>query len=213
MPRTPVITSLLLLSLASPARADVDPTWRAGAGSLDLSASSDTPILGGAFDDAITAYNGAARAYNQAHRLSAQSPGAAQPRSHDDIGLDETLVTLTPSLDVAAGYYRARFELPFGFGEGLRTLGLGIYPVGAAFAGERAKVVPFVLAGAATSYVMDDSRSGGLIEARLAGGLRLGDRFTVEVGYRPYAAGGTVDRERIDTLMETYDPRGAAPPP
>jgi len=213
MTRIPVLTSLLLLALAVPARADVDLTLRAGAGSLDLAASSDTPLIGGAFDDAITAYNGAAMAYNQAHRLPARSPSAAPTRSHADVGMDATLVTLTPSLDVAASYYRARIDLPIGFGDGVRTIGLGVYPLGAAFAGERASVVPFVLGGAATSYVSDGTRSGALLEARVAGGLRLGRRLSIEIGYRPYAAGGTIDRERIDTLMESYDPRGSAPPP
>jgi hypothetical protein len=195
------------------ARADVDVSLRAGAGSVDLAASSDTPFVGDRFDEVVEVYNGAATAYNRAHGYGASSPNRAPAEDHGALDLDETLVTLAPGLDISASYYRGRLELPVGLGDDLRTVGIGLYPLGVAFARQGSSVVPFALAGTAISYVTDGTRTGGLFEVRLAGGVRIGQRITIELGVRPYAAGGTVDAERIDTLMESYDPRGREPPP
>jgi hypothetical protein len=211
MRRLPIIALALLLPAA--AHADIDVSLRAGAGAVDLEASEDTPFVGGEIDDAVAVYNGAADAYNRAHGLRPGSPNAAEQQTADDLGFNATLVTLAPGLELSASYYRARLEVPFGVGDGVRTVGVGIYPIGAAFAPDRSTVVPFVLAGGVFSYVDDGSRTGGLVEVRLAGGIRIGDRVNIEIGVRPYAAGGTVDAERIDTLMDTYDPRGREPPP
>jgi hypothetical protein len=205
-----VVPALLIPAMA---HADVDVSLRAGAGSVDLAASSDTPFVGDRFDEVVEVYNGAATAYNRAHGYGASSPRRAPAEDHGALDLDETLVTLAPGLDISASYYRGRFELPIGLGDDMRTVGLGLYPLGVAFARDGSSVVPFALAGSIVSYVTDGSRTGGLFEVRLAAGVRIGQRITIELGVRPYAAGGTVDQERIDTLMETYDPRGSEPPP
>ncbi len=199
--------------LAATAGADVDVSLRAGAGNVGLSASSDTPLVGGRFDDVVEVYNGAATAYNRAHGYGASSPRRAPAEDHGALDLDATLFTIAPGIDLGLGYYRGRLEVPIGLGDGMRTIGVGIYPLGVAFASDRSTVVPFAIAGTALSYVTDGTRTGGLFEVRIAGGVRIGQRVTVELGVRPYAAGGTVDQERIDTLMENYDPRGSAPPP
>jgi hypothetical protein len=212
MHRHAATVAALLLCAPALARADVALSIRAGAGSVGLEASSDTPVVGGTFDDAITAYNGAARAYNQAHGYRAGSTQAAPQRQVEDMSLSATLVTIAPGLDFGISYYRGRVEVPLGVGD-LSTVGLGFYPLGASFAPATATAMPYVLAGGIASYVSDGTRTGALFEMRLAGGVRIGRRFSVELGVRPYTAGGTVDRERIDVLMDTYDPRGAAPPP
>jgi hypothetical protein len=209
----PTLAAALVLLAPAVALADVDVSLRAGAGTIALDASSDTPVVGGRFDDAVEVYNGAAQAYNRAHNYRPGSDAAAKPQTVEDLRFDETLVTLAPGLDIGLGYYRARFEAPFGIGDDVRTIGLGLYPIGVAFARNGSKAVPFALGGAAFSYVSDGTRTGGLLELRLAAGVRIGDRISIELGVRPYAAGGTVDAERIDTLMDTYNPRGNAPPP
>jgi hypothetical protein len=213
MRRIPTLAAALVLLPSAAALADVDVSLRAGAGTIALDASSDTPLVGDRFDDAVDVYNGAAEAYNRAHGYRPGSDAAAKPQTHEDLRFDETLVTLAPGLDIGMSYYRARFEAPFGIGNGVRTIGVGLYPLGVAFAKDGSDVVPFALAGGAFSYVSDGTRTGGLLEVRLAGGVRIGDRISVELGIRPYAAGGTVDAERIDTLMDSYNPRGNTPPP
>jgi hypothetical protein len=188
MSRVIATAAVLLLSLPAVARADVALSLRAGAGTVALDASSDTPFIGATFDDAITAYNGAAQAYNQAHGFKPGSAKAAPSRTVEDMSVDASQVTLAPALDLGLSYYRARIEVPLGLGE-LRTIGLAVYPLGVAFADERATAMPYLLAGGIASYVTDDTRTGALLEMRIAG------------------------RERIDVLMDTYDPRGSAPPP
>ncbi|HVK75310.1 MAG TPA: hypothetical protein VM734_18400 [Kofleriaceae bacterium] len=211
----PRIAALLVALVVSPlaAHADVELTLRAGGTTLDLPASSETPFVGSRLDDALAAYNGAALAFNAMHGYGAGSPQAAPMASADDVGLRARLLVLTPSLDVSAGPLRARLDVPVGLGDGLRTVGVAVYPMGLAFARERAAVVPFVLAGGGVSVVDDGDRGGALFELRVVGGVRFG-RVWFELGVRPYLAGGAIDRARLDRLMETYDPRGpAAPPP
>src|SRR5690242_2147991 len=105
MPRLAVAAALLLCA-PTLARADVALSLRAGAGSVGLDASSDTPFVGGTFDDANTAYNGAARAYNQAHGFRDGSAQAAPQRRVEEMSLSATLVTIAPGLDYGVSHYR-----------------------------------------------------------------------------------------------------------
>src|SRR5205085_3931174 len=79
----------------------------------------------------------------------------------------------------------------------------------------RGTLTPYLSAGGSVSWLDDtriDGGFGALLGARVAGGMRVGRRVTLEVGYNAYSIGGLVDTEQLDT-MSTYDPRGDAPPP
>src|SRR5690349_14623510 len=77
MRRLPTLAAAFVLLAPAAAVADVDVSLRAGAGTIALDASSDTPVVGGRFDDAVEVYNGAADAYNRAHNYRPGSEMAA----------------------------------------------------------------------------------------------------------------------------------------
>ncbi len=208
-----VVTALAIVAVPAASRADVELSMHAGASTLELESSTETPLVGSKLDDAVDAYNGAALAYNRAHGHATGAPGAAPMSTGDDVGLAANLLVVTPALDVVMGPLRARLEVPVGFGDGLRTIGVGAYPLGLALRSRAAAAVPFVLAGGSVSHIVDGGRRGAVFELRVVLGVRVGRRLSVELGVRPYVAGGAVDRGRLDTLMREYDPRGAAAPP
>ncbi len=195
---------------------------RVGGGSLELAASTDTPLMGEYFTRAIAAYNGAASAYNASHGLSSGAPRAAPVMTSSDMDLREQLMLVTPTLEAGGDGYFFKLEAPLGFGERVRTYGLGIYPVnlGGRIAGDwRRELAGYVSAGVAASYAtFSDAQdaAGALLQGRLAGGLRLRTRggwaMTFEIGYGMFAFGGVVDFGRKSSL-EQYDPRGMTPPP
>jgi hypothetical protein len=195
---------------------------RLGGGALALAASEDTPIMGGTFADAVGLYNDAARAYNASHGLRASGATAAPAMTSADMDLREQLMLVTPTLEAGGDGYFFKLEAPLGFGERVRTYGLGVYPlnVGGHLAGDRqSEVAGYLSAGAALSYatfVDAEDAAGALVQGRVAGGLRLRSRggyaMTFEIGYSLWALGGVVDFGRKSSL-ESYDPRGTAPPP
>jgi hypothetical protein len=195
---------------------------RLGGGALALSASEDTPIMGGTFSDAIDLYNSAADAYNASHGLRSSQAKAAPTMTSADMNLRDQLMLVTPTLEAGGDGYFFKLEAPLGFGDRVRTYGLGVYPlnVGGHLGGDRAQeVAGYLSAGVALSYatfVDADDAAGGLFQGRLAGGLRLrmsgGYAMTFELGYSPWALGGVVDFGK-KSAIKSYDPRGAAPPP
>ena len=195
---------------------------RLGGGALALSASEDTPLMGGTFADAIDLYNSAADAYNASHGLRSAPTRAAPTMTSADMDLHDALVLVTPTLEAGGDGYFFKLEAPLGFGGRVRTYGLGVYPlnVGGHLGGDREKeVAGYLSAGVALSYatfVGADDAAGGLFQGRMAGGLRFrtsgGYAMTFEIGYSPWALGGVVDFGKRSAI-ESYDPRGAAPPP
>jgi hypothetical protein len=187
----------------TPAHADVRGVVRFGVLPLELEASSDTPLFGDDVDDAVAKYNQAAAAYDQRHG------GTTERIDAGDLGVDETLVTFAPGLELGGGLYFMRLEGLIGIGDELRSYGIGLYPVNlqARFA---PKLVGYVSAGGTASWLDRDGSDGigGLVSARAAGGVRISERVSVEAGYSAFALGGVVDLEAIDN----YDPRMATPP-
>ncbi len=195
---------------------------RLGGGALALAATDETPLMGDYFTKAIDVYNGAASAYNKSHGLSPGMDASAPSMTHADMDLRTQLVLLTPSLEAGGDGWFFKLEAPIGFGDDVRTYGLGVYPlnVGGKVAGSAdASLAGYASAGAVMSYVTfvdSDDAAGALVQGRLAAGLRLRTRggyaMTFELGYGLFAIGGVVDFARRESL-EAYDPRGMAPPP
>src|SRR5688572_6157805 len=103
-----VIALIVMLGLVlwpGLAAADTRGVLRVGVSPVDLAPASDTPLLGGPVDEAIEAYNVAAGAYNAAHGLPASSPMATQAIDHDDLGVQATLFTINPGLEVGGEPY------------------------------------------------------------------------------------------------------------
>src|SRR4051812_32824726 len=84
---------------------------RLGGGALALTASDDTPLMGGYFADAVDAYNGAANAYNASHGLSAGTSRAAPTMDRSDMDLREQLMLVTPTLEAGGDGYFFKLEL------------------------------------------------------------------------------------------------------
>lgn len=172
-------------------------------------------MLGGEIDRAVSAYNAAAAAYNQAHGFETGSPMATRAIGHGAVGVSATMLTIAPALEVGSRHVFVRLDGNLGLGDQYRAFGLGLYPLNVALPLRRGTIVPYLSAGATASW-LDRLGSGGdlgaLVSARAAIGVRAGRRVTVEVGYAAFVLGGYVDRARVETMSD-YDPRGAAPPP
>lgn len=192
------------------ARADTHVTLRTGVVPLALEATTDTPIIGGYFDDAVMAYNAAAAAYDRAHRGSRT---AAIDRSA--LGVHDTLVTFTPGLEVGGDRVALRLEAILGVGDSHHAFGVGVYPIDVTIA--RGTIAPYVVAGGSACWLdrtdVDGGDSiGGLVAARVAAGARVGSRVAIEIGYDAIVVGGLVDTAQLHSMMH-YDPSGSAPPP
>lgn len=220
-PRPIVIVTACACALApavlSPtaARADQRGVLRVGVTPLSLTPASDTPFLGDRVDEAVAAYNAAADAYNQAHGYADGSDMATAPIERGALGVRSTLLVIAPALEVGHPNAFLRFEAQLGLGDTHRSYGVAFYPFNLAAPLRRGTIVPYLSAGGSLSWRDDraiDGELGGLLAARVATGVRLARRMTVEVGYGVAALGGTVERGRLDTMTD-YDPRGAAPPP
>lgn len=194
------------------ADAGVSLSLRAGGGRLELSESDTMPILGPSVGEAVAAYNEAALAYNVAHGYSLGAADAAEMSTTDDVSLNAELAILTPSLDVSMGFLRARLDAPIGFGDDVVTVGLGVYPIGFAFAPSSSIIVPFAMVGAAAHYIDRENLQGALVEARVVAGISLRGWVSLEVGYKPYMVGAVVDRGLLDTITKDYDPTGLYAP-
>lgn len=215
MRSTPTLI-LLLLIVVSPrtAIADSRGVLRVGVVSLDLAPTQRTPYLGGRLDDIVGAYNGASEAYNQAHGYAPGSAMASGTIAADDLGVRATLLTLAPALEVGGDHYFFRLEAHVGFGDELRSYGIGIYPINLAAKLRRGRIRPYLSAGGSASWLDrtgDGDELGALLTARVALGVRLG-RVALELGYGALVMGGLVDRARLNTMSD-YDPAGSAPPP
>ncbi len=219
-PRSLLSTLLLaavvfVVSAPAEAGAETRGVLRIGVAPVALTPERDTPMLGAPVDDAVRAYNAAADAYDRAHGNAPGSTMATAPIDRTDLGVSSTMVTAAPALEAGGRHLFVRVEAALAFGAEHRSYGLGFYPLNLAVPMRRGTVTPYLSAGGSVSWLDDTTVAGevgALIGARFAGGVRLGRRVTVEVGYGAYVLGGTVDRDRLDT-MRAYDPRGAEPPP
>jgi hypothetical protein len=206
---------LALSAGARDVRAEARGVLRVGVTPVSLEPESDTPIFGARVDEAVRAYNTAADAYDRAHGLDAGSPMSPARIDRATFGVNTTMFTLAPGLEAGARHLYIRLEAQLGFGADHRSYGVGFYPFNVAVPLRRGTVTPYLSAGGSVSW-LDDTRSdgevGALLGARVAGGVRVNRRVSLEVGYSAFAIGGFLDRSDLDTML-TYDPRGAAPPP
>ena len=205
----------IIASVAGVAGAQTRGVLRVGVAPVALTPSRDTPVLGGRVDDAVRAYNAAAEAYDRAHGYAPGSAMSTEPIDRTDLGVSSNFFTLAPGLEAGQRHLFVRIEAALAFGENHRSYGLGFYPINIAVPMRRGTITPYVSAGGSLSWLDDmrlDGEFGMLFGARLAGGMRIGRRFNIEVGYGAYAIGGLVDRDQLDTMRE-YDPRGSEPPP
>jgi hypothetical protein len=193
-------TSLLA---AAHTHADVRGTVRFGMLPLELEASRDTALFGDEIADAVDGYNRAADAYDRRF-------GGVTPRADlGDVGLEDTLVLIAPGFEAGGDIAFFRLEGQVGFGDTVRSYGLGIYPLNLQLA-LSPELVAYVSAGGTASWLeRRDSDLGALVSARAAGGVRISRRVLVEAGYAIYAIGGVVDRD----VMDDYQPSPGAPPP
>src|SRR6185295_1565197 len=119
----------MLLAGSGLAQADSHLVFRLGVEPLSLEPSADTPYVGGHVNDAVTAYNAAASAYNRAHGYAAGSAMASAPIDRGDLGLHATLLTFAPGFEVGGENIKFRLEGLLGTSDHIRALGLGLYPV------------------------------------------------------------------------------------
>ncbi len=209
-----LFTFLVIIVCPSVAVADSRGVLRVGVVTLDLAPTDATPYLGGRVDDIVGAYNGASDAYNEAHGYPAGSEMASGTIDRDDLGVRATLVTVAPALEVGGDHYFFRLEGVAGFGDDLRALGVGVYPINLAAKLRGGDVRPYLSAGGTASWldrIGGAGEIGGLVTARVAVGVRVG-RASLEIGYGAFVMGALVDRGRLNTMTD-YDPRGDAPPP
>ena len=170
---------------------------------LELEASRDTALFGDDIADAVDGYNRAADAYDRRY-------GGATPRMDaGDLGLDDTLVTIAPGFEAGGDLVFFRLEGQVGFGDELRSYGLGVYPLNLQLELSR-ELAAYVSAGGSASWLdRRGSDVGALVSARAAGGVRISRRVVVEAGYAAYAIGGVVDNDALDEYM----PAPGSPPP
>lgn len=210
-----VVVVSIIASAAEDAGAEARGVLRVGVAPIALTPERDTWLLGPRVDDAVRAYNAAALAYDQAHGYAPGSEMSTAPIDRGDLGVSTNFFTLAPGLEAGTRHVFVRVEAALAFGENHRSYGLGFYPLNLAVPMRRGTLTPYFSAGGSVSYLDDlrlDSEFGALVGARFAGGMRIGRRVTVELGYNAYAIGGMVDSDQLDTMRE-YDPRGNEPPP
>ncbi len=185
--------------LAGTASAETRGTLRFGLLPLDLESSSNTPLFGEQVDEAVASYNAAATAIDR------RTGSRTERIDAGDLGVAETLAMITPGLETGVGHYLFRLEAPIGIGSDLRSIGLGLYPLGVQ--GRVARDVALYASAGGTASWLDrtgDGDVGGLLTVRAALGARFANRWVIEVGYSAFALGGTVNTERLDrmTLVE-----------
>lgn len=205
MRRIAILSAVVGVVAVTDARAEVRGVVRFGVLPIALEASADTPLFGDDIDRAVTAYNGAASAYDQ--RM-----GTSTPRmSASDLGVDETLVTFSPGFEIGNAVAFFRLEAQLGYGDELRSYGVGAYPLNLQARVGR-DVVGYVSAGGTASKLdRDGADVGALVTARAALGARISERVVVEAGYGAFMIGGVVDRDGIDEYIAA--PEGPPPNP
>jgi len=196
--------ALFLVAIATPAHADVRAAVRFGVLPLDLDASSDTPFFGDDLSRAVTSYNMAAAAYDREHGTSTARA------TTDDVAVHDTLLMISPGLELGSGTMFFRAELPLGFGSELRSVGLGLYPLNFQAHVTRKAALYASLGGQASKLDRSDMAddTGALLAARAAAGIRFSHAL-VEVGYNAFAIGGSVDSTQLDAMTVNRN----APPP
>ena len=188
-----LVVSLCALLPAS-AIADVHGTVRVGVMPLELRASEDTALFGRDVEDAVMAYNAVARA-----------TGAA-PIETRDLSLSETLLVLAPGFDAGGDRLYFRLEGQLGIGDDMRTFGFGLYPLNVRARVHRS-VEGYISLGGSASW-LDRNGSGdrgALLAARGAVGAKLGKGFLVELGWSAFAVGGSVDRARVEQMIDARE--------
>jgi hypothetical protein len=197
------------------AHADSHFAFRIGVEPLSLEPSADTPYVGGYVNDAVTAYNAAASAYNRAHGYAANSPMASAPIDRGDLGLHATLLTFAPGFEVGGDNVKFRLEGLLGTSDHVRAFGLGVYPVDLSLPLRNGSITPYFVAGGTLRWLSrsdTEGEVGGLGTLRAAAGARIGGRVVVELGVGLWMVGGLYNKTELQS-MSTYDPRGSAPPP
>jgi hypothetical protein len=163
---------ILVLSVlfVSAAHADTRGVLRFGVMPLDLRASPDTPFFG---DDIARAMQ-----YGVDER---------------QLDVHDTMLTVAPALEIGDAMF-FRLEGIAGFGDDLRSFGVGVYPINVQLRLSR-KLVAYASAGGTASYLdRHGDGVGGLASARLAAGARVKKHLVVEAGYGAFVLGGVVDR-------------------
>lgn len=204
-----VVVAVSIVLAGGVARADARGVLRIGVEPLSLEPTKDTPVLGGWFDDAVTAYNAATAAYDRAHGTMALAP-----IQRSALGVHETMMTFAPGLEVGGQYAVFRLEGVIGIGDTHRAIGIGAYPLDVALPLRRGTITPYACAGGTASWLDRsdvDGEVGALVTVRAALGVRVG-HVSLEVGYGLYVVGGLVDSKQLHSMM-SYDPSGAPPPP
>jgi hypothetical protein len=196
----------LFVASATPAHADggVRAAVRFGVLPLDLDASADTPFFGDDLSRAVTAYNMAAAAYDREHGTSTARA------TTDDVAVHDTLLLISPGLELGSGPLFFRAEVPLGFGSELRSVGVGLYPLNLQAHVTRKAALYASLGGQASKLDRSDMAddSGALVAARAAAGIRFSHAL-VEVGYNAFALGGSIDSTQLDAMTVNRN----APPP
>ena len=210
------LATALLLTAHGAARGDSNLVLRIGVEPLSLEPSADTPYVGGYVNDAVTAYNAAATAFNRAHGFSASSPMAAAQIDRSALGLHTTLLTFAPGLETGGDYVRFRVEGLLGIADHVRAIGIGAYPLDLALPLRNGTVTPYALAGGTLRWLSrsdTDGETGGLATLRAAAGARIGRHALIELGVSLYMLGGMYNQSELESMARTYDPSGSAPPP
>jgi len=182
--------------LVGSASAETRGTLRFGLLPLELESSSDTPLFGEQVDRAVAGYNAAATALDRRNGSTTARIDAG------DLGVAETLAMISPGLETGVGHYLFRIEAPIGIGSNLRSIGLGLYPLGVQ-ARLRRDVAIYGSAGGTASWLdrPGEGDVGGLLTLRAAVGARFANRLVVELGYSAFALGGTVNNDRLEQMM------------
>ena len=193
-----------ILAISAPfARADARGVLRLGVMPLSLEPSSQMPLIGGSFDDAVKGYNTAALAYDRAHGTM-----AVTPITRSALGVHDTLMTFAPALELGGENAVFRIEGILGVSDAHRIIGIGAYPLDVSWRHV------YVAAGGNACWLQRTdvgAETGALVTARAAIGARFG-RVSFEVGYGFFVVGGLVDDAQLRS-MQHYDPTGAPPPP
>lgn len=193
------------------AHASPELTFRAGVEPISLRPSSDTPFVGGYVNEAVTAYNVGAAAYNQMHNYGPGSPSAMKSITSDNLGLDATMTTFAPGIEIGS-LFRFRAEALVGTSSHVHAFGVGIYPLDIAV--PLGVATPYLIGGGTARYLARSDVDGGvgaLATARLAGGVRV-SHIVIELGVSVYMLGGIYNDTQLHE-MTMYDPRGNAPLP
>lgn len=192
---------ILVAFVHASAHAGTHATLRVDVLPLNLEPSAETPLFGDRVTTAIADYNVAAAAHDR-------QTGATTPRiAASDLGVSDTLVVVAPGLETGVGHYLFRLEVPFGISNERKTIGLAMYPIGVQAALAQG-IVAYAVAGGSASYLDRDGPGdrGGLFTARAAFGARFAENFLAEVGYVPFALGGSVNTNMMTLDRSSLDP-------